>query len=248
MATFLDLCNRALRRLNEVELSSTDFGTARGIQAAAKDAINSAILDLNRQQFEWPQNAAEETASLVVGQTEYSNPATLKSMEWNSFQIVGEGTYSETNTSLSFIDRDVWYAQYRDRDDDNATSGISIPKYVFPSHGTGFGVSPAPDKTYRIQFRYFISPSELVNHGDQITGNIVYPDAFNVVVVEGGMYHLYMLKDNPEAAQLSLMNFRQGIADLKSQYINKYTSVRDTRIQFGGGTAGSRFVQVAGSF
>ena len=54
MATFLDLTNRALRRLNEVELSSSDFSSARGIQASAKDAINSAILDLNRQQFEWP--------------------------------------------------------------------------------------------------------------------------------------------------------------------------------------------------
>lgn len=248
MATFLDLTNRVLRRLNEVELSSSDFSAARGIQAAAKDAVNASMLDLNRQQFEWPQNAAEETTSLVVGQTEYSNPATLKAMEWNSFQIVGEGTYSDTSSSLTFIDRDIWYSQYRNKDDDNSTSGIGIPKYVFPSHGTGFGVSPAPDKTYRLQFRYFVTPTELLNHGDQITGNIVYPDAFTPVVVEGAMYHMYMLKDNPEAAQLSQVNFRQGIGDLKSQYINKFSSVRDTRVAFGGGSGGSRYVQVAGNF
>ena len=74
MTTFINLTNRLLRRLNEVELSTTDFALARGIHAAAKDAINSAMFDLNTMQYEWPWNAAEETTTLVVGQTEYSNP------------------------------------------------------------------------------------------------------------------------------------------------------------------------------
>ena len=78
MSTFLDLTNRVLRRLNEVELTSGDFTSARGIQAAAKDGINSAVFDLNRQQFTWPFNAAEELTTLVIGQTEYSNPNNLK--------------------------------------------------------------------------------------------------------------------------------------------------------------------------
>ena len=42
-------------------------------------------------------------------------------------------------------------------------------------------------------------------------------------------------KDNPEAAQLALANFQRSVADLKTQYINSYSDVRDTRVNFGGG-------------
>jgi len=245
MTDFISLTNRVLRRINEVELTTSNFDTARGVQAAAKDAVNSAIFDLNAQQYEWPFNAAEEATILVIGQTEYSNPTNLKSFEWNSFQIVGEGTHSTTNQSLSYIDRDVWYKTYRDRDDDNATLGISIPTFVFASHGTGWGVSPAPDKTYRIQFRYFLHPAELVNHGDSVTGNVAYPVAFTPTIVEGAMFHIYMLKDNVESAQLALANFERSVADLKSQYINKYSEVRDTRVAFGGGATSVQYKSIS---
>lgn len=246
MTDYITLTNRVLRRLNEVELTTSDFDNARGIQAAAKDAINSAVFDLNAQQYEWPHNAAEEATALVIGQTEYSNPLSLKTFEWNSFQIVGEGTYSTQNISLEYLERDVWYKTHRDTDDDNAALGISIPKYVFASHGTGWGVSPAPDKPYRIQFRYFLHPAEMVNHGDTVTGNVAYPVAFTPTLIEGAMYHLYMLKDNSEAAQMAKANFDRAVGDLKSQYINKFNSIRDTRVAFGGGSGSAQYRSVSG--
>lgn len=248
MTTFLNLTNRVLRRLNEVELSTIDFSSARGIQAAAKDAVNSAVFDLNSMQFTWPFNAAEESTSLVVGQTEYSNPVELKSMQWNSFQIVNDGTYATETVRLQYIDTDTWYKNYRDRDDDNSASGIGMPRYVFPSHGTGWGVSPAPDKSYRIQFRYFLHPAEMLNYDDTILGNIIYPNALEPTIIEGAMYHMYMLKDNPESAQLAKANFVQSVSDLKAQYINKYQSVVDTRINFGGGQNSTTFKSISASF
>jgi hypothetical protein len=235
MTTFIDLTNRVLRRLNEVELTQSDFESARGIQAAAKDAINSAIFDFNAQQFEWPFNAAQELTQLVIGQTEYSNPVNAKTLEWNSFQIIGDGTYSSENRALQYIDRDVWYKNYRDQDDDNAVSGINRPEFVFPSHGLGFGISPAPDKPYRLEFRYFLHPVELNDANDTPTGASVYPTVLTPLFVEGALYHLYLFKDNQEAAQLALANFQRSVADLKAQYINTYSEVRDTRINFGGG-------------
>lgn len=246
MTIFLDLTNRVLRRLNEVELTQSDFENARGIQAAAKDAINSAIFDFNAQQFEWPFNAAQELTQLVVGQTEYSNPTRAKTLEWNSFQIVGDGTYSTESRSLQYIDRDVWYKSYRDKDDDAATSGIGRPEYVFPSHGVGFGISPAPDKPYRLEFRYFLHPTELVAYNDTPTGASVYPDVLTPIFVEGALYHIYMFKDNPESAQLAQRNFERAIADMKSQYINSYSEVRDTRVNFGGGNVSASFRSVSG--
>ena len=248
MTTFINLTNRLLRRLNEVELSTTDFALARGIHAAAKDAINSAMFDLNTMQYEWPWNAAEETTTLVVGQTEYSNPVGMKTMEWESFQIVGDGTYSSESKRLEFISTDTWYKNFRDRDDDNSTSGLSIPKYVFPSHGTGWGVSPAPDKTYRLQFRYYFHPAEMINYDDTMLGNVIYPNAVEPTIIEGALYHMYMLKDNPESAQLAKANFMQAVADLKSQYINAYSSLSDTRVNFGGGSGAAQYKTVNASF
>lgn len=245
MSTFLDLTNRVLRRLNEVELTSGDFTSARGIQAAAKDGINSAVFDLNRQQFTWPFNAAEELTTLVIGQTEYSNPNNLKTMEWDSFRIVKDDTTATESTCLDFIDRDVWYKRLRNEDVDNAATGLEKPRFVFPSHGTGFGVTPAPDKTYRLSFRYFLHPVELVAATDQITGNTTYPTALIPTIIEGAMYHLYMFKDNPESAQFASRNFEMGVADLKSQYINQYHSIRDTRVQFGGGNSRSMYQRVS---
>ena len=54
MATYLDLTNELLRRLNEVQMDSTDFATARNVQALAKDAINASIREILHSAQEWP--------------------------------------------------------------------------------------------------------------------------------------------------------------------------------------------------
>ncbi len=46
MATFISLTNELLRRLNEVEMDSNTFESARNIQALAKDAINASVREL----------------------------------------------------------------------------------------------------------------------------------------------------------------------------------------------------------
>jgi len=38
--TFLSLTNKTLARLNEVQLTSTTFANARGIQVQAQNAVN----------------------------------------------------------------------------------------------------------------------------------------------------------------------------------------------------------------
>jgi hypothetical protein len=60
------------------------------------------------------------------------------------------------------------------------------------------------------------------------------------------LYHIYMFKDNPESAQLALRNFEQSVADMKSQYINTYSEIRDTRVNFGGGNSSTSFRSVSG--
>ena len=131
-------------------------------------------------------------------------------------------------TTLSFIERDEWYKNHRDLDDNSGSSGRSVPIYIFPSHGNGYGVSPSPDKAYSLKFRYYLNYSDITNF-DDVTR---IPDAYDTVLIDGALYHLYMFKDNLESAQAAYVAYEKGIKDLQTLYINNYQSVRDTRIAF----------------
>ena len=50
--TFITLVNDALRRLNEVELTSTDFATATGFRALVKDAVNASLQEISQKEFD----------------------------------------------------------------------------------------------------------------------------------------------------------------------------------------------------
>ena len=56
MATYVNLVNQALRRVNEVELDigGDGFSDARNLQALAKDAINSSVREILQHAQEWP--------------------------------------------------------------------------------------------------------------------------------------------------------------------------------------------------
>lgn len=227
-STYIDLCNKVLRRLNEVEIAVGDFPTVRGVQALVKDAVRSSIAKINQAEFEWPFNAAEHTETLVAGQTEYVWPSFFKVSDWNSFQIQKDASLNANYKTLNFIERDVWYKSHRDDDYEAGAAGRGIPDHVFPSHGNGFGVTPSPNAAYKVRFRYYLNYSDLTNY-DDVTR---IPESFDTVVIDGALYHLYMFKDNLESAQAAFMAFEAGIKDLQTLYINQYESIRDTRVKF----------------
>ena len=227
-STYLALCNQVIRRLNEVEMTADGFATASGVQALVKDAVKSAIARINQMEFEWPFNAAEQTDTLVVGQEEYTWPTYFKAVDWNTYQIQASTDLGTNFSTLRFIERDEWYKNHRDDDDTSGTTGRSAPLYVFPSHGSGYGVSPSPDKTYSLKFRYYLNYTDIIAQGDVTR----IPASYDNVLVDGALYQMYLFKDNIEAAQLALMTFERGVKDLQGLYINTYQSVTDTRIAF----------------
>ena len=226
--TFQDLTNKVLRRLNEVELTSSDFASATGVQALAKDAVRDSIGKINQAEFEWPFNSAEHTQVLSVGQEEYTWPTFFKVAEWNSFQIVKDESLGVQSQQLKFIERDVWYREFRDLDDNAGASGINVPVYVFPSSGNGYGVSPSPDKAYTIKFMYYQTHTDLNLFSD----TTLVPSNHDAVIVDGALFYMYLFKDNMEAAQISAGAFQQGIKEMQTIHINKYESVRDRRVRF----------------
>ena len=101
MATFLSLTNELLRRLNEVEMDSTTFATARNVQALAKDAINASVREILHVAQEWSFTLATGTQLTTAGTAEYSFPASLSSVDWDSFYIRQRVDQTNITGSLS---------------------------------------------------------------------------------------------------------------------------------------------------
>lgn len=226
--TYIDLCNQTLRRLNEVEIAEADFGSVRGVQALVKDAVKAAVAKINQAEFGWPFNAAEETDTLIVGQTEYTWPQYFKVADWNSFQIQANDNLGAGYKTLKLIEQDEWYSDHRDADYTAGVTGRDMPEYIFPAHGNGYGVSPSPNKAYTLKFRYFMNYSDITNATDVTR----IPESYDTVLIDGALYHMYQFKDNMESAQAAFISFEKGIKDLQTLYINNNVSIRDTRIKF----------------
>lgn len=227
-ATYIDLCNQVLRRLNEVELRAADFETARGVQALVKDAVQAAIASIGQSEFEWPFNAAQHVDTLEIGLTDYNWPEFFKVVDYNSFQVIentGEGRNSYQK--LKYIDRDDYFKLYRDFDGGAGSAGRGKPEMVCPSHGNGFTVTPSPDAAYSIRYNYFLNYAQLRAYDDETR----VPTSFSSVIVDGALMHMYMFKDNVEAAQIAKIIFEQGLKNLQTLYINNYEYITDTRVQ-----------------
>lgn len=230
-STFLHLTNQLLRRLNEVEIAEAAFTTVLGVQALAKDSVQNSIRQINQAEFEWPFNATNADQVFTIGQEEYTWPTNLKVPDWNSFQLQKNSSLGNSFSTLRFIERDEYYSRYRDVDSAAESAGVGIPQFVFPKHGTGFGVTPSPDKAYTVNFRYFLVSDDLVND-TALGANAVtrIPSQYDPTIIEGALYYMYMFRDNNEAAGLALSVFQQGIKNMQTILINKYDHLTDTRV------------------
>lgn len=206
-----------LRRLNEVPIPLADFSSVRGVQAAAKDMINSAIEEINTQEFEWPFNAAVYTQVLTTDIEEYDFPATLRTVKWNSFHLVKSDLLNTNGGALKFISREIRNKLLKNDDDNSSPTGRKEPSFVFEKQGFGFGVSPSPDAAYTVTYEYFLNPVALVADDDEPT----VPQSYNEAIIQGALYHMYMFRDNTEQAQEAKRNFNNIVDRMRTQMINK---------------------------
>lgn len=227
-STYLDLTNRLLRKLGEVELTDTSFTSTRNLHSNAKDSINDAIKEISQQKWEWPFHAMEHTVTLVKGQTEYDWPTSFKSVDWESFEIQKDDTLNVRSKNLREIDRDRWYKHFKPEDDDAGTDGIGVPSFVFKSHGSKFGVTPSPDEAYTLKFRYYKSPTILNLYNDQTD----IPSEYDNVIISGALMHMNLFKENAQGYSLMETAFKNGIKDMYSSLVGYIESMADTRSRY----------------
>ena len=240
MATYLNLTNELLREFNEVILTSTNFGSAIGVQQHAKDTINRAQLDIVNEEPSWPFLATGESGAtdpmygnVYVETTANTRWYELKAasssitsdygyIDWSNFLVTTVGVSGESAPylaeNLRFITTEEWKDYYRksENTDDAGDAAGGEPKRVFRSpDARKFGLSPIPDKVYRIWFYAYDLPTELDAHGDAT----VFPDLYKPVLIARARYYMNQFKENNQAAAFALQDYKDGLKSVRSNLI-----------------------------
>ena len=293
--TYLTLTNKVLARLNEVQLTSTSFANARGIQVQASNAVNESIRFINQREFNYPFNHATETKTLTAGVVRYSLPTSTKTVDYNTFRIVKDSDLGNSGYRLNILDYNDYINRVVNQEDEinttttttthtdsvttitvSSTTGFDsagtivignetitytgttsttftgctrgaasttaasiasgiivaqfdrggVPEYVIRSPDNNYLLYPFPNKSYVIKFDYYTFPSDLSAQDDTTT----IPDIFAPVIIDGATAFVYQYRGEAQQYQLNMERFEQGIKNMQTLLVNKYSYLRSTFI------------------
>ena len=125
---------------------------------------------------------------------------------------------------LTYVTYDSYLQNNKPTDDTNNSSNYSIPLrvYILPDH-SAFGVSPRPNTNeFTISYDYYTTHTDLSAHGD----NMSLPDRFRTLIVDRAKYYTYMLRSDPQHAQLADRDFQRKLRLLKVDYATKNDYMR----------------------
>lgn len=225
---YISLVNDVNRRLNEVELTESNFATTTGFYSFAKDSVNSSIRHINQEEFEWPWNHVEETEVLVSGTARYSYPYDAKTVNMNTFRIKRNDSLNIATNKLKVISYEEYLDKYADSEYNSSSDNLSVPTHVARTPSRELIFYPTPNEAYEVVYEYFRTGYDLESALDVPT----LPEQYRYVITDGAMYYVYQFRGDTQAAQLSLQKFTQGIKQLRSLHINRTDYLRDTRVHF----------------
>lgn len=227
---FLGLVNDVNTRLNEVQLTSSNFSTATGFYQQAKDALNSAVRYINQSQYEWPFNHVEQEEALTAGTTRYSLPSDCKTVDMDSFRIKRNSSFGNDTVKLSILSYEEYLDNYVDQEYNTSTGIRAIPQYVFQTPNFEYGVTPSPNQAYEIVYEYFRFPVDMINATDVP----IIPERFRHVIIDGAMYYAYLFRANSQDAIIMRDKFEDGIKQMRSMLVNRTEYIRSTAVRSGG--------------
>lgn len=223
---YLELVNEVNRKLNEVELTSANFATAKGFYANIKDSVNASIRDINQSHYEWPFNHITADETLSSGITRYGFPTDASTIDFESFRLKENTTFGNATTRLVSLSYDDYLTNYIDQEYASDASKLDVPRMVFQSPSQEFGIVPAPNQNYEVVYEYYRIPVDMISYTDVPC----VPERFKHIIIDGAMYHAYMFRSNEQAASLSKSKFEEGVKRMRIILINKNTYMRSTYI------------------
>ena len=111
---------------------------------------------------------------------------------------------------------DTYLQSYKPADDVNQSSAYGIPLRVIkkPDYSS-FILSPIPGEgEYTVSYDYYTTHTDLSAHGD----NMGLPDRFSSLIVDRSKYYVYMLRSDPQHAQLADRDYQRKLKLLKVDY------------------------------
>ena len=221
---YLGLVNEVNRRLNEVELTASNFATASGFYNTAKDAVNASLRHINHEEHNWPWNHILEEETLTAGITRYDYPTDAKLIDMNSFRIKKDTTLNVSTTKLKSMDYQEYLDNYVDYEYNSGSDMQTLPRHVVRAPSQEFILVPTPDKAYELVYEYYRNPVSLELYDD--VPNV--PLEFKHIIVDGAMFYAYQFRSDTQASQIAQGKFETGIKYMRSLYINRYDYVRST--------------------
>ena len=123
--TFLTLANNVIARVNEVQLTASNFSTARGIQIQCKNAVNEAIRWINQKEFNWPFNHSTKTQTLTPGVASYTIPTDAKTVDYDTFRMVRDDDLGIGGDNLSILTYYEYIQRFIEEEDAVQTTALN---------------------------------------------------------------------------------------------------------------------------
>ena len=117
---------------------------------------------------------------------------------------------------LAHITYDTYLQTNKVADDINNSSSFGLPAQVIrkPDYSS-FILSPIPGEgEYTVSYDYYTTHTDLSAHGD----NMGLPDRFASIIIDRAKYYVYMLRSDPQHAQLADRDYQRKLKLLKVDY------------------------------
>jgi hypothetical protein len=222
---FLGLVNEVNKRVNEVELTTSNFATVKGFYAHAKDAVNASIRDINQHEFNWPFNHVEQEDTLSADVSRYPFPHDTKLINFETFRVKKDTTLGNSTTRLSVMAYEEYLDHHVEQEYDSTTRQ-GVPHFVIHGPALEYILTPEPDKAYTVVYEYYRVPVDLDLHDDVPS----IPERFKHVIVDGAMHYAYLFRGNTQDALVAKEKFEEGIKNMRTTLINRTYYVRSGMI------------------
>jgi len=121
-----------------------------------------------------------------------------------------------TPSKLASATYDTYLQSYKPANDVNASSAYGVPLRVIkkPDYSS-FILSPIPGEgEYTVSYDYYTTHTDLSAHGDTMG----LPDRFSSLIIDRAKYYVYMLRSDPQHAQLADRDYQRKLKLLKVDY------------------------------
>lgn len=229
---YIGIINEALKSLNEVEITETDFDNLVGFPAHVKDKVNSSIMDIwNFEDTEWPFANTEISMTVTVGFTgavdgtipEYTIDSSLASVDWDSFYVARDDNLNNgKQQEIIQLSWDNYRSTRRDDDANSETSDHSKPAYVIRKQSNSFILSPLSEEGYTIKYEGFLKPTYL----SESTDVPMIPELYRQVLVDRVLYYCYLFRENIEESDRLDAKFEKNVRDMRRILIPQSDTLR----------------------